>query len=83
MLFLLWEMLTNNDREKDATAKDIIMIGMMVDFLQRSSLDIMKISLAVLIVGGAEMLTDMKINHQNVMLGIMVSNPLNNKMFRE
>lgn len=45
-------------------------------------LDIIKISLIVLIVGGADILIAMKINHQNVMLGDIVISPLKERIFR-
>lgn len=62
---------------------DIMKIIIIVDIFQLINLDIIKISLRVLIVGGAEMLTAININHQNMILGIISKAPLNNRIFRE
>lgn len=81
-LFLLWVILINIIIEKDVVIRDIKnKIDIDIKF-QWIILDIKKISLIVLIVGGAEMLTAMNINHQKVMLGIIEINPLNIKIFR-
>lgn len=71
------------DNENDAVISEDVIIGKMVNFLHMINLDMMKISLIVLIDGGAEMFIAIKINHQNAMLGVIVINPLNRVMFRE
>lgn len=71
------------ERENNAVMNDAIIIGMIVDFVQFTNLDIIRISLIVLIDGGAEMFIAIKINHQNTMFGVIVINPLNIIMFRE
>lgn len=58
-------------------------IGIIVDFDHIINLDIMKISLMVLIEGGAEIFIAINRNHHKVILGITVINPLNIIMFRE
>lgn len=57
--------------------------GIINEFLHDSILEIMKISLIVLIVGGAEILIIIKMNHQNLILGEMERIPLNKIVFRE
>lgn len=76
-------MLINIDMEKEAVAKDIINNKMIEYLFQKSVLLIIKISLNVLIVGGAEMLIAIKMNHQKVILGIIVIILLNSNIFRE
>lgn len=49
---------------------------------QNNNLAIMKISLIVLIDGGAEILRAININHQKVILGINIKIPLNKIIFR-
>lgn len=70
-------------KENEAVIIDAIIIGIIVDFVHIISLDIIKISLIVLIDGGAEIFIAIKRNHHMVMLGVTINNPLNNIMFRE
>lgn len=81
--FLLWIIDTNIISENDAVINDITKIIGIELFLHEIILDIIMISLTVLIVGGAEMFRAMNINHQNVMLGMMIINPLNIRVLRE
>lgn len=80
---LLWIIFTNKLIEKIVVVKEenkinnIIIIGCHVIILMYSI-----ISLNKLIVGGAEIFTDVNINHQNVMLGNDVIIPLKDRMFR-
>lgn len=83
ILILLWEILIYIIIENDVVMMDIIKIIIIVDIFQLIILDIIKISLRVLIVGGAEILTAININHQNMMLGIINKVPLNIRIFRE
>lgn len=69
--------------EKDTVVIDMIIIIIMFILFQEIILDIRKISLMVLIVGGAEILTAININHQNVMFGDILIIPLNKDIFRE
>lgn len=79
---LLWEILTYIIIENEVVAIDIIRMSIIVEIFQLIILDIIKISLNVLIVGGAEILTAININHQKVILGKIEINPLNNNIFR-
>ena len=82
-MFLLCEILINIVRENDVVINDN-MNNMNSDVLfHEIVLDIKKISLIVLIVGGAEMLIAMNVNHQKVILGVDEIIPLNDSMFRE
>lgn len=81
--FLLCVILMNILKENDAIISDINIKGIMVVFVHEIILDIIKISLRVLMEGGAEMLIAININHQNTMLGVIVNNPLNRIMLRE
>lgn len=71
------------DNENEAVIIEAIIIGRIVDFVHIINLDIMKISLIVLIEGGAEIFIAINKNHHIVMLGVMINSPLNNIMFRE
>jgi len=54
-----------------------------IDFIfHKIILDIIIISLIVLIDGGAEILIAININHQNVMLGDIIINPLKHEILR-
>lgn len=80
--FLLWIMLINIIRENDAVISDITN-NIIIDLLfHEIMLDISIISLKVLIVGGAEMFKAINVNHQNVILGIIINNPLNIRVLR-
>lgn len=81
--FLLWMIDTNIISENEAVIRDIIKIIRIELFLHEIILDIIMISLIVLIVGGAEIFRAININHQNVMFGIIIINPLNIRVFRE
>lgn len=81
--FLLWEMFRNIIIEKEVTIIEIKKIIIIVVLFNIIILDIMKISLIVLIVGGAEILIAININHQKVILGETEINPLKDIMFRE
>lgn len=61
----------------------IIVIIIIDDMFHEIKLDISKISLIVLIEGGADMLVTIKMNHQKVRLGIIVIKPLMFIIFRE
>lgn len=74
---------TNIISENEAVIRDIIKIIRIELFLHEIILDIIMISLIVLIVGGAEIFRAININHQNVMFGIIMINPLNIRVFRE
>lgn len=80
---MLWEIFRNIIIENDVIINEINIIISIVVLLNKIILDIMKISLIVLMVGGAEMLIAIKINHQKVMLEDMLMRPLKDKMFRE
>lgn len=81
--FLLWIILINIIKENEAVIKDIKKIKGMELLFHKINLDIIIISLIVLMVGGAEIFRDININHQNVILGIMIMRPLNISVFRE
>lgn len=81
--FLLWMILINIIKENEAVINDIIKINGIDLLFHEIILVIIIISLIVLIVGGAEILRAMNINHQKVILGIRIIKPLNNKVFRE
>lgn len=81
--FLLWMILINIIRENEAVINDIRKIIGIDELFHEIILVIIIISLIVLIVGGAEMLRAINMNHQKVMLGIRIINPLNSKVFRE
>lgn len=83
ILFLLWEILINIDIENEAVINDPKNRIIIVFIFHEIILDNRKISLNVLIVGGAEILIAIKINHQNVILGDIIINPLNNIIFRD
>jgi len=68
--------------ENEAINREEIIIGIINVFLHVIMLVIIKISLIVLIVGGADMLIITNINHQNVILGEMDIKPLNIIIFR-
>jgi len=77
------EILINIDIENVAIINDI-KNNINMDFIfQLIILDNKKISLIVLIVGGADILIDIKINHQKFIFGIIVIIPLNSKIFRD
>lgn len=80
--FLLWIMLINIIRENEVVINDIMKIIIIELLLWFNSPDINRISLKVLIEGGAEMLRDININHQNTVLGISVNIPFNMRIFR-
>lgn len=82
ILFLLWIIVMNIIKEKEAVINDIIKIIKIELLFHDKSLVIIIISLRVLIVGGAEIFKAENINHQNVMLGIRINNPLKSKMLR-
>ena len=69
--------------ENDTVMKDANIIGIMVLALHKINLDMIKISLIVLIEGGAEILIAINMNHHQTMFGVMISNPFINKIFRE
>lgn len=71
------------DKENEAVIKEAIMMGIIVVFVHIINLDIMKISLIVLIEGGAEIFIAINKNHHKVILGVTIINPLNIIMFRE
>lgn len=79
---MLWAILINIKIEKDAVERDIIKMVIIIDIFHCRSLDIIIISLIILIVGGAEMLIAIKINHQNIRLGKELINPLKEIIFR-
>lgn len=83
ILFLLWEIFRNIIIEKIVTEIDIRKIIIIVDFCHKIILIIIKISLKVLIEGGAEILTAININHQKIILGKIEIIPLNDIIFRE
>lgn len=62
--------------EKDAVISDILNIIIINNIFQLINLDISKISLIVLIVGGADMLTAINKNHHIMMLGLIKISPL-------
>jgi len=70
-------MIENEEHSKEA----IIKIGIVIEFHLINPIIII-ISLAKLIVGGADILIAVKINHQNVMFGEDVNNPLKEIIFR-
>lgn len=80
---MLCEILINIIKEKEVVISDVMNNIDKEILFQLMSLDIKKISLIVLIEGGAEMLIAMKINHQNTMLGDDDHIPLNDKMLRD
>lgn len=73
---------TNIIIEKEVTLNEIKKINIILFLFHKIILDMIEISLKVLIVGGAEILIAIKMNHQNVMLGDIEINPLKDKMFR-
>lgn len=75
-------MFTNIIKEKVAVMNDIRKIIIIELLFHEIRLDIIRISLMVLIVGGAEIFKAINMNHQNVILGIKVISPLNIKIFR-
>lgn len=75
--FLLWMILINIMRENEVVIKDIINIINIELLLWFINPDINRISLKVLMEGGAEILSDININHQNTMLGINENSPFN------
>lgn len=81
--FLLWEILIYIDIENIAVNSDAINKNIINLVFQLIILDSNIISLIVLIVGGAEILIAIKMNHQKFILGIILINPLNDKIFRE
>lgn len=83
ILILLWEILTNIIIENDAEARDIIKIKIGVELFQKIILLIIIISLNVLIVGGAEILIAININHHKVMLGMIINIFLKSIILRE
>lgn len=80
--FLLWDKLRNIIIENDVTIILEIKIIIIVYLFQKIILVIMKISLIVLIVGGADIFIAIKINHQKIMLGEMDIIPLKFIIFR-
>lgn len=82
-MFLLWEILTYIDIENDATNIEAIIKGNNIFVFHLIILVNKKISLIVLIVGGAEMLIAININHQKLIFGDILINPLNKIMFRD
>jgi len=80
---LLWIILMKKYKENEAVMIEANIRGIINEFLHDSILEIMKISLIVLIVGGAEILIIIKMNHQNLILGEMERIPLNKIVFRE
>lgn len=78
----MWLIFRNIIIENDVVAIDIIKIIIIDNMFQLINLDINIISLIVLIVGGADMLIAININHQNVMFGDINNIPLNNIIFR-
>ena len=68
--------------EKRAEEIEVEKINSIERELQGISVLIIIISLKKLIVGGAEMFTEINKNHQNIMLGEELIIPLNDKMFR-
>lgn len=69
--------------ENEVTLKEIKKIIIIVVLLNIIILEMIIISLIVLIVGGAEILIAININHQNTILGDIEINPLKDKIFRE
>lgn len=78
----LWLILENIRIENDDDKRVAIIITTTVLKFQDRILDIIIISLNVLMEGGADKFRAEKINHQNVMLGIICHNPLNKDMVR-
>jgi len=68
--------------EKIDVIKEINKKGNITTILKFNNLIKIIISPAKLIEGGAEMLAEIKINHQKVILGKEFHNPLNEIMFR-
>lgn len=68
--------------EKRAEEIEVEKINSIERELQGIRVLIIIISLKKLIVGGAEMFTEINRNHQNIMLGEELIIPLNDKMFR-
>lgn len=81
--FLLCEVFKNIIIENEVTLREINKIKIIVFFVHIINLDMIIISLIVLIVGGADKLIAMNINHQNVILGEVEISPLKDKIFRE
>lgn len=70
------------DIENETVASDIVKSIIKDTLFQNNRFLIIKISLIVLIVGGAEIFRAININHQKVMLGIIVIKLLNISMLR-
>lgn len=79
---MLWATLINIKMEKDAVDKDNKKIVSNIDIFHWFSLDIIITSLIILIDGGAEILKAIKMNHQNIIFGNRLINPLNEIIFR-
>lgn len=79
---LLWIMLINKSIENEVVISAIIIIIIIDSTFHVIKFDIRRISLIVLIDGGAEMFVAIKINHQKVMFGIIVIKPLMFIIFR-
>lgn len=80
--FLLWEVFKNIIIENEVTLREIMKMKIIEILFRKIILDIIKISLIVLIVGGADILIIIKINHQNEIFGEIEVNPLKDKMLR-
>lgn len=80
--FTLWDKFKNIIIENEVTEIEIIKIRIIVNEFHKIILDIMKISLIVLIVGGADTLIAININHQNVRFGEIDVRPLKQEIFR-
>lgn len=81
ILFLLW-IIFMNIISKNLSVINIIKIMIIELLFEKNNLDIIIISLRVLMVSGAEILSAININHQKVMFGIIDIRPLNIRIFR-
>lgn len=79
---LLWMREENSKMENADVIIEISDSGTAIIIFQLINPIIIKISLIRLIVGGAEILTAVNINHQNVILGKELISPLNDIIFR-